>query len=196
MGSDQRADRNTPTDVARPVARLLHRVRSARVNAVRATTGAAIALTVLGAALRLAPTPHPNAHATLMAAPAALEPSPPTASAGDVTSYASIVRENIFSPERSAPRRRLYPQGTAVAVAPTDSGHRRPALRLYGITVAAQGAIALIDADPSIPGAEIYRVDDLVAGARLVAITDSTVTLAEPSGPLILRLHLAPRRKP
>jgi len=70
---------------------------------------------------------------------------------------------------------------------------RGPTLRLYGITVGAQGAVALIDADPNIPGAEIYRLGDLVAGARVLAITDSTVTLAEPSGPLVLRLQPAAR---
>jgi len=61
--------------------------------------------------------------------------------------------------------------------------------------VGAEGAVALIDADPNVPGAEIYRVGDLVAGARLVAITDSSVTLAQPSGPLVLRLQPAARRR-
>jgi len=39
------------------------------------------------------------------------------------------------------------------------------------------------------------RLGDLVAGARLIAITDSTVTLAQPSGPLVLRLPSAALRR-
>jgi len=57
------------------------------------------------------------------------------------------------------------------------------------------GAVALIDADPKIPGAEIYHVGDRVAGATISSITDSTVVLARPSGPLTLHLPLAVRKK-
>src|SRR5438876_154479 len=79
---------------------------------------------------------------------------------------------------------------------PAAPAPRGPRLTLYGTTVGPQGAVALIDADPKVPGAEIYRLGDVVAGAALVAITDSTVTLAEPSGPLVLHLRPAQRRKP
>jgi hypothetical protein len=48
--------------------------------------------------------------------------------------------------------------------------------------------VALIDADPRIPGAEVYRVGDEVRGGRIAAVTDSTVVIARPSGPLTLRL--------
>src|SRR3989442_7825279 len=89
---------------------------------------------------------------------------------------------------------RFAPAGRGFGARP--SAGAGPPLKLYGITVGPQGAVALIDADPKIPGAEIYRVGDLVAGARLVAITDSTVTLAQPSGPLILRLPSGDRNRP
>jgi hypothetical protein len=107
-----------------------------------------------------------------------------------VPAYDAIVAANIFSPDRAPPAVRFSLPGQAAAPAKP----RGPTLRLYGITVGAQGAVALIDADPNIPGAEIYRLGDLVAGARIVAITDSTVTLAQPSGPLVLRLQPAQRR--
>jgi hypothetical protein len=61
-------------------------------------------------------------------------------------------------------------------------------MHLYGITKGPGGAVALIDADPRIPGAEVYRVGDEVRGGRIAAVTDSTVVIARPSGPLTLRL--------
>jgi hypothetical protein len=70
---------------------------------------------------------------------------------------------------------------------------------LYGITVRGTEALALIDADPGVPGAEIYRVGDRVRGSRVVAITDSTVTLASVSGggaAQVLRLSSVVRRHP
>jgi len=88
------------------------------------------------------------------------------------------------------------PAGQAVKRAAAPAAPRGPTLKLYGITLSPQGAVALIDADPKVPGAEIYHLGDLVAGARLVAITDSSVTLAKPSGPLVLRLPPARRRLP
>ena len=65
--------------------------------------------------------------------------------------------------------------------------------RLYGITVGAGGAVALIDADPKIRGAELYRVGDRVGGSPITAITDSTVVIARKGGPLVLRLRSVPR---
>jgi hypothetical protein len=110
-----------------------------------------------------------------------------------VPRYDTIVATNIFSQDRTPPAVRFSLPGREAA--PTKP--RGPTLRLYGITVGAQGAVALIDADPNVPGAEIYRLGDLVAGARILAITDSTVTLAERTGPLVLRLQpVARRRRP
>jgi hypothetical protein len=153
---------------------------------------ASTAFLVAGVGLRLAPTPLPHAGATPLAVPTDTQPGAVPMSLATATGYDAIAAANIFSQDRAAPAVRFVPPGRAAA--PTKP--RGPTLRLYGITVGTQGAVAIIDGDPKIPGAGIYRLGDLVAGARIVAITDSTVTLAERSGPLVLRLQAAPGRKP
>jgi hypothetical protein len=61
-------------------------------------------------------------------------------------------------------------------------------LRLFGITAGPEGSIALIDADPKIAGAELYRVGDRVGGGSITRISDSTVVISRSGGPLVLRL--------
>jgi hypothetical protein len=161
------------------------------VIVVRSLYVAAAALLVAGLGLRLAPTPLPQAAAAPPAVPAEAQPDTAPTSTPPVPTYDAIVAANIFSQDRTPPAVRFSLPGREAA--PTKP--RGPTLRLYGITAGAQGAVALIDADPNIPGAEIYRLGDLVAGARVIAITDSTVTLAEPSGPLVLRMQPAERRR-
>jgi len=161
------------------------------VTVPRILWSVAATFAVTGVGLRIAPASHAPAPAD--AAPVRTPPGRPTTAAAD--SGQGIVAGNIFSAARTAPRVRFAPPGAgtpAHAPAPT-----RPPFTLYGITVTAEGggAIALIDADPRIPGAEIYRVNDLVGGARLSVITDSTVTLVQPSGPLVLRLPPGSRRR-
>jgi hypothetical protein len=70
-----------------------------------------------------------------------------------------------------------------------------PTLTLLGTTIGPEGAVALIDTNSGVPGAALHHMGDLVAGARLVAITDSTVTLDRPSGPLVLHLQSTPHKK-
>ena len=152
---------------------------------------AAAAFLVAGLGLRLARTPLARVASAPLGLPAADTPDAAPTSAPPVPRYDAIVAANIFSQDRTAPVVRFLPPGRAAA--PTKP--RGPTLHLYGTTVGPDGAVAIIDADPNIPGAEIYRLGDLVAGARLIAITDSTVTLAEPSGPLVLRLPSAARRR-
>jgi len=152
---------------------------------------AAAALLVAGLGLRLAPTPLPRAGAAPLAVAAEAHPDGAPTSTPPVPRYDAIVAANIFSPDRTPPAVRFSLPGRATA----PPKPREPTLRLYGITAGPQGAVALIDADPKVPGAEIYRLGDLVAGARVLAITDSTVTLAEPSGPLVLRLQPVARRR-
>ena len=161
------------------------------MTAVRGLYVVTAALLVAGLGLRLAPTPLPAARAAPLAMPAEAQgDAAPTRTPAEPR-YDAIVAANIFSQDRTAPVVRFLPPGRAAA--PTKP--RGPTLHLYGTTVGPDGAVAIIDADPNIPGAEIYRLGDLVAGARLIAITDSTVTLAEPSGPLVLRLPSAARRR-
>ncbi|HEX4600828.1 MAG TPA: hypothetical protein VH116_05495 [Gemmatimonadales bacterium] len=153
--------------------------------------GAALALFGLGAFLRLAPPALPPASAAdlpgtgLPAARVAAEPAPPT--------YDAIVRGNMFSQRRTPPAVRFTPAGAPHAARRARAEGGAPPT-LYGITQSPRGAVALIHADPRRPGAELYRVGDWVAGARVVAITDSTVTLAQSSGPILL--HLASGRRP
>jgi hypothetical protein len=56
------------------------------------------------------------------------------------------------------------------------------------------GTAALIDANPGLPGAEIYQIGDVVAGRRIVAVLDSTVVLQGPTGRTVLKLQ--PTRQP
>jgi hypothetical protein len=160
------------------------------VTLARTLFVAAAVLLVAGLALRLAPTPVPRLQAEALSVPPEVGRDSGRTGRRGPTVYDDIIPANIFSQDRTAPAVRFSLPGRAVA--PTKP--RGPTLRLYGITVGGQGPVALIDADPNIPGAEIYRLGDLVAGARVVAITDSTVTLARPSGQLVLRLPPAKRR--
>jgi len=162
------------------------------VTLVRSLYAAAGALLIAGLGLRLAPTRLPRAQAAPLDVPAEAQPEAAPTSTRPAPRSDAIIAANILSPDRTPPAVRFSLPGRAAA--PTKP--RGPTLRLYGITVGAQGAVAIIDADPSIPGGELYRVGDLVAGARVLAITDSTVTLAQPSGPLVLRLQRAARRGP
>ncbi len=157
----------------------------------RTLYGSAAGLGILALILQVAPTPLPSAHASTPAI--AVRARPLVSTAGHAApDYEPIVRTNLFSAERTPPRQRFAPAGTASR----DTVPRRaaPSIRLYGITVGAQGAMALIDADPEIPGAEIYHVGDVVAGAPIAEITDSTVVLSQPSGPRVLHLPRSSRK--
>ncbi len=56
--------------------------------------------------------------------------------------------------------------------------------------------MALIDADPAIPGAEVYRVGDRIGAARVVEIQETAVILEGPSGRSTLSLPTSMRRVP
>ncbi|OLC99197.1 MAG: hypothetical protein AUI89_09395 [Gemmatimonadetes bacterium 13_1_40CM_3_65_8] len=147
---------------------------------LRVLYGSSAGFALVAVGLQLAPTAPPRAPASESVAPGishATERPVPTA---PPATYATIVSTNIFSTDRVPPRVRFTPPG-----------------RLYGITIGASGtATALIDADPDIPGAEIYHIGDVVAGAPIVDITDSTVVLAQPSGQRVLHLQRSSRRQP
>jgi hypothetical protein len=106
---------------------------------------------------------------------------------------AAIVGGNIFSASRSAPGVRYTPPDL---VASPETVRRRPrpaasGLRLFGTV---SGTAALIDANPAVPGAEIYQIGDMVAGKRILSVTESTVVLEGPAGRTVLRLR--PSQKP
>ena len=114
---------------------------------------------------------------------------------GDIVPPASdpIVAANIFSRTRTAPAREGAVTHTTRNPAPVPHG---TTLTLYGTTIGPQGAVALIDDDTPPRGAHLHHMGDLIAGARLVAITDSTVTLDRQSGPFVLHLPASMRQSP
>lgn len=104
-----------------------------------------------------------------------------------------IVAANIFSRTRTAPAREGAVTHIARNRAPVPHG---TTLTLYGTTIGPQGAVALIDDDTPPRGAHLHHMGDVIAGARLVAITDSTVTLDRQSGPFVLHLPASMRQSP
>ena len=137
-----------------------------------------------GLFLRLLPTPLPAAERRSLALPpppGAREASPPPS-----TVYGPIATADMFSIRREPPRARFVPVGSAHPVVVGPPHHPGP--RLYGITVGPEGSVAVISTDPGVVRAELYQVGDTLLGARVVAITESTVTLARPSGSFTLHL--------
>ena len=161
----------------------------------RAFYGAAAALVVLSLGFRLAPTRLPRARQGITV-PAAAQAIEAMAAPGNAGAYAPITSSNVFSQTRTPPTVRFVPEGRP-APAPTASRSkpRQPVFKLFGITVGEKGAIALIEANPKIAGAELYRIGDRVGGAPITAITESTVVIRRAGGPLILRLPPAARRR-
>lgn len=109
--------------------------------------------------------------------------------------YRPIIALNIFSPERRPPRTRYAlkeKEGDQADRPPRVSVRESPrGPRLFGVTLRASGASALIDADPRIPGAEIYRIGDPIAGGRLVEIGPSSVVIERKGGRQVIRLEAA-----
>ena len=159
------------------------------MTATRPLYAAAVLFTAAGAAFRLAPASAPGPTDSAAAAMAAAVPRQQPAVGAD--RYAAIVASNAFSASRTAPATRFVPEGLRRDTQPAPRPARKPAEvppRLFGITRGPGGAIALIDADTAVPGAEVYRIGDEVRGGRITAIGDSTVVLTRPSGRLVLRL--------
>jgi hypothetical protein len=125
--------------------------------------------------------------------PAPARPAELPANLRDQSAYAVIAAGNVFSQTRTAPKVRFVPEGRSEP-APAVAAKQRPrqaTLRLFGITAGPQGSIALIDADPKIIGAELYRVGDRVGGGSITSISDSTVIISRPGGTLVLRLPVS-----
>jgi hypothetical protein len=165
------------------------------IRSPRPLYAAALGFGLLALALRLAPAPHPGEVSPVELPQPARRPPLHTLNE-DAAPYAAIVAGNIFSSTRTAPAVRFTPDRPVggVAPAPPKPKPAGPGIRLFGITKGPNGAVALIDADPKIKGAEIYRVGDRVAGSPISAISDSTVVIARPSGPLVLHLRSAVKK--
>lgn len=113
----------------------------------------------------------------------------PSAQAAALLSFEAIVRGNMFSADRQAPRERFVPPELQAATATRPPGPPLPRLQLFGVATGPTGAVALIDANPAIPGAEIYRLGDRVSVYRLESISDTLVVLRGDSGVRRLRLE-------
>jgi hypothetical protein len=169
------------------------------MNATHLLYATAVVLGAGGAALRLLPLERPHITDHVRATPYRITDAAPLSLAratGDIATARSdpIVAANIFSRSRTAPAR----EGAVVhtAHAPASPAQHAAALTLYGTTIGPQGAVALIDDDTPPRGAHLHHMGDVIAGARLVAITDSTVTLDRQSGPLVLHLPASMRQAP
>lgn len=145
----------------------------------------AAGLAVPGLVLQVLPASLPAAGVRPLALP-----NPPAASADrpPARTYGAIVAADPFSARRTPPSVRFVPAG---------GGHRvfaaphRAEPKLYGITVGPEGAVAVISADPGVRRAQLYEIGDTLDGARVVAISASSVTLVKPSGPIVLHLEFA-----
>jgi hypothetical protein len=117
--------------------------------------------------------------------------------AGEIDSAAGvqIAAANIFARSRVAPARHVT-VGTGTEVPHVVHAASAPSVTLYGTTTGPEGAVALIDAGSLPRRAEVYRIGDTIAGARLVDISDSTATLERASGVRVLHLPPTARRAP
>ncbi len=122
---------------------------------------------------------------------------PVTAQVQNDAGLAEIVAStNPFSPRRTPPGVRFAdssPPPPTAAAPPM-----RHIIHLFGIGSTGGRATALLDADPRVPGAEIYQVGDaLPGGGRVVQIEDDHVVIDSPEGRQRLRmLTVAPLPPP
>jgi hypothetical protein len=140
-----------------------------------------------GLVLRVLPAPGLPSRAQTPASRSRLEgKSRPTPR--PVQDDTTIINGNIFSASRSAPRMRYTPPDLAPSpeLARPVARAASPGLHLLGTV---SGTAALMDADPKIPGAEIYQIGDVIRGKRLVAVLDSTAVLEGPTGRTVLKLQ-------
>jgi hypothetical protein len=152
-----------------------------RVAPVPVLYGAAAVLALSGLWLRVARPPLPKVDPAALKLPT----QQPATATGDVSpaDYQPIVDQNIFAQSRGVEASK------PAAVASKARNHPAEAsLELRGTTIGPRGAVALI-------GADVHRIGDIVDGAKLVAITDSTVTLERPSGQQVLHVPSSQRKK-
>jgi hypothetical protein len=165
------------------------------VRRIQVLYAVAAALGVVGLVLRIIPARAPAAPDAVRVVATVSPPTGRIESGGDVPlpAYDSIIAANIFSRTRTAPPRPGEVQDAQAKPKPTKPA--APTLTLLGTTIGPQGAVALINASNGSPGAELHHMGDTVAGALLVAITDSTVTLDRPKGQVVLHLQSSQHKK-
>ena len=166
------------------------------VSLTRILVGGAVGLALVAVVAQIVwRLPTASAHTTVLDIPAPSSVNmtdPQHQLVADSVAVATIVATNIFSPDRTPPRRRWRAPDAAPLADAAAAMEARPSgpapLRLYGITLTPGDTAALIEADAKVPGAERYRLGDTVRGARLVALTDSTAVLESSAGRSVLRL--------
>ncbi len=150
----------------------------------------AAALLIVAAASRLVPPVIRLPAAPAVDSTSAPPTRDPSAQAAALLTFEEIVRADMFSADRQPPRERYIPPELRVAAVPDrPGGPQVPRLQLFGVATGPTGAVALIDANPAIPGAEIYRLGDRVSIYRLESISDTLVVLRGDAGVRRLRLE-------
>ena len=101
---------------------------------------------------------------------------------------------NVFSASRTAPQSRyrvgmpmepsVAPTTVTMPAPPPPPPPPPPRYRVAGTMVSSAGGMALIDADPSSPGPEVYRVGDAVGGYRLERVAYDHVVMVGAMGEL------------
>ncbi|MGD8726873.1 MAG: hypothetical protein PVH40_04460 [Gemmatimonadales bacterium] len=156
----------------------------------RVTSSVAGLLAFTAIALQLIPIQPSLPDVPLENATSLPRPADPSQQAAALLTYEQIVRTNPFDPDRAPPSERYVPPELRAAQQPSrPSAPAAPRLQLFGVATGPTGAVALIDANASIPGAEIYRIGDLVSNYRLESISDTLVVLRNESGVRTLRLE-------
>lgn len=166
-----------------------------------AITSVCVGLTLIGGlggvALLVAPANAgvPTASAT---SPFTMTRSPDNnRQAGVLLEYGEIARSNIFARERTPPAARYERASLTATVADQPTPAAAPVrFTLYGVATGPSGSVALIDADRTIPGAEIYRPGDKVGDYILDRVGETSVTLRNATESLVLNLELTRRRTP
>lgn len=113
-----------------------------------------------------------------------------------------IVAANIFSKLRAAPPARVTfdefgeDASMSSSAAPEPAGAPPPprAIPVSGIGSGPQGAWVLMDVDPAVYGAELYRVGDVTKEGKVLEISETSVTIETPTGPRVLYLPQPSRR--
>lgn len=162
------------------------------MTALRVLWAVAVLAAAGGIALRLAPARVADAAAAApLGTAGAAAPESRQPAAVDAARFEAVVATNPFSERRTPPAVRFVPEGMRRDTQPAARPATKPAVfepRLFGISRGPGGAVALIDADPAVPGAEVYQEGDEVKGGRVERIDEATVVLSRRGGRLVLRL--------
>ena len=169
---------------------------------------ATVLLVVGGIALLVAPSRTPAGRASAMlASTGVLRDSVRQPIAPDLGAAERVVRTDIFSSRRAAPKRRYVfgETGADADVAPAENPSAAPLAgepmdsttastandavpHLYGTMLGPTEPSALLRLDAGISDPRVYRVGDRAGGYRVAEIGDRSVTLVGATGRVVLRM--------